>query len=113
MHVIVHKANESDTKAGFRVFQGAFQTYPTLLGASVDEGYRHSFELDMDAVGKTVTISKKDKTAWHILPQRWIVERSFAWLNGFRRLSKDFEKLICSAEAMIKMTNIMRLIKFL
>ena len=34
-------------------------------------------------------------------PKRWIVERTFAWFNGYRRLSRDYEKKVGSSEAMI------------
>ena len=37
-----------------------------------------------------------------MLPKRWIVERTFAWLGGFRRLAKDFEILTATAENMIR-----------
>ena len=38
---------------------------------------------------------------FEILPKRWIVERTFGWLNRFRRLSKDYELYTASSEAMI------------
>jgi putative transposase len=88
---------------------GALEAYPTLLGVSADAGYRKTFEEALAKIEKTVDISiKSDK--WSVLPKRWIVERSFAWLNGFRRLAKDFEKRTCAAETMVVITNIAILI---
>jgi putative transposase len=40
-------------------------------------------------------------TQFEMLPKRWIVERSFGWLNRSRRLSKDYELYTQSSEAMI------------
>ena len=96
---------------GFDVYKGAFSKYPSLQGASVDAGYRSTFELNMESVGMKTTVSKKDKTQWIVLPKRWIVERAFAWFNGFRRLAKDFEKRTCAAEAMVTIASINRLIR--
>ena len=39
------------------------------------------------------------KPDWEVLPKRWIVERSLAWLNNSRRLSKDYEISVRSAQA--------------
>jgi transposase len=42
--------------------------------------------------GWSLEIVHKTKSAgFHVLPKRWIVERSFAWLNNYRRLAKDYE----------------------
>ncbi|MEQ8186930.1 MAG: transposase, partial [Candidatus Eremiobacterota bacterium] len=38
---------------------------------------------------------------FEVLPHRWIVERTFGWLNKYRRLSKDYECLTDTSEAMI------------
>ena len=52
---------------------------------------------------KTEIVKRKDKEKWGILAKRWIVERTFAWLNNFRGLSKDYELTTSSAESMIKL----------
>jgi putative transposase len=45
---------------------------------------------------------KKLKDAFAILPMRWVVERTFAWLGHYRRLSNDYEILKLSAENMVR-----------
>ena len=53
-------------------------------------------------LGLKLHISKKIKDTFAVLPIRWIVERTFAWLGNYRRLSKDYEILTCSAENMVR-----------
>jgi len=50
-----------------------------------------------------------DQKGFVVLPRRWVVERTFAWITQCRRLSKDYEGLACSSEAMIyiAMTRLM------
>jgi putative transposase len=42
-----------------------------------------------------------DVKGFQVLPRRWVVERTLAWLSRYRRLSKDYEYLTASSEAMI------------
>ena len=74
--VVVHAANDGDTTSGCQVLKQAAQKQTTIEAFSGD--------------GK-----------FAVLPKRWIVERTFAWLGHFRRLAKDFEILILTAENMI------------
>jgi len=60
-------------------------------------------------LGVTLHISEKIKDGFAVLSKRWVVERTFAWLGGFRHLAKDFEILAAYAEnvvhiAMVKIT---------
>jgi putative transposase len=43
---------------------------------------------------------------FHVLPKRWVVERTFAWLGRYRRLSKDYEQKVHSSETMIYLAMI-------
>ncbi|MDK4609507.1 transposase, partial [Kingella kingae] len=49
----------------------------------------------------------------HILPKRWIVERTFAWLGWSRRLAKDFEHTNLSAENFVKLGYVSQILKFI
>jgi putative transposase len=46
-----------------------------------------------------------------VQPRRWVVERSFAWLGKYRRLSKDYERDTLSSEAFIYLASIRTLLK--
>ena len=54
----------------------------------------------------TIVRRPKDAKGWVLLPIRWTVERTFAWLGMCRRLSVDWEKSIGSSEAFIKLSMI-------
>lgn len=60
---------------------------------------------------KTIEISERISEKWQILPKRWVVERTFSWLNGYRRLAKDFEISISSAENYVMIAHSMLLLK--
>ena len=50
-------------------------------------------------------------TGFHVLPRRWVVERTFGWLNSSRRLSKDYEFLTAHSETMIYIAMIRLMVK--
>jgi transposase len=56
----------------------------------------------------TIEIVKRSDTArgFEVLPRRWVVERTFAWLGRCRRLAKDWEASVASAEAWIFVAHI-------
>ena len=98
--VVVHAANIHDTKSGILAARDAFEKYPSIQRFCADAGYRKSFEQDVfRELGLGVDISARIKPEWEILPKRWIVERSLAWLNNSHRLSKDYEISVRSAQA--------------
>lgn len=50
--------------------------------------------------------AQKDLKGFVLMPRRWVVERTFAWLYKFRRLSKDYEETSASSEAWIRLAMI-------
>jgi len=51
-------------------------------------------------------ISEKIKDTFAVLPIRWIVERTFAWIGNYRRLAKDFERLSDTVESFVTIAMI-------
>lgn len=104
--VNVHAANISDTIAAGPILQAAAQSYPTIQAFSGDASYLGTAETFVSEELKlTLHIAQKpaaEKCQFKVIPKRWIVERTFAWLGHFRRLAKDVEILITTAENMIR-----------
>jgi putative transposase len=110
--VVVHGANIHDTKSGIVPAKRAFRKYPTIRRFCGDEGYRKSFVLAVkEILGLEVDISARIKSGWEILPKRWVVERTFSWLNHSRRLSKDYEIATSSEEAMVQVSHLRTLLR--
>jgi DDE family transposase len=53
-----------------------------------------------------VLVALGDQSGFHVLPRRWVVERSIAWLGRSRRLSKDYERRPATSEALIYLAGI-------
>ena len=113
LSVVVHAANIHDTKSGIVPAKAAKKNYPSIKGFCGDAGYRGTFVSDIrQQLGLYVDISEKIKPhEWENLPWRWVVERTLSWLNHSRRLSKDYEISIVSAQAFIKISHLHTLLK--
>ncbi len=112
LHVKVHAANIHDTVGGCGVFEEAIKKYPSIEGVCADAGYKKTMEeFVRNQMKKTIEISERIKPGWAILAKRWVVERTFAWLGHFRRLSKDYEISIKKAEGNVIVAHSMLLLK--
>jgi transposase len=108
----VHAANIHDTKSGISAAKLAALKYPSIKRFCADAGYRKSFVEDVrEQLALGVDISERIKPGWEILPKRWVVERTFSWMNNSRRLSKDYEISTSSAEAICVISSIHTLLK--
>lgn len=112
--VHVHAANKADTVEACVLADRAMINVPSVQGWSGDTAYRKTFvEYMLREWGLPVHISKRIKDGFAVLRLRWIVERTFAWGNGQRRLSKDYEKSVLVSEAMIHISATARSLRTL
>jgi len=100
----VSAANLHDTKA-VKVLQQDVEDYDTLTTIFADGAFKGDAPFSKGGKIKWNIVSKKGGP-FKVLPKRWVVERSIAWLTNFRRLAKDYEKNIECSKAMIIMAAI-------
>jgi transposase len=108
--VHVHPANIQDRDGAVDLLQMVGKLYPDLLHFFADSAYAgEHLRKALVGLGAWVfeIIRRSDDTkGFVVLPRRWVVERTFAWLGRCRRLAKDFEATITSAIAWVLVSNI-------
>jgi len=111
MHAIVHTADIQDRDGGLLLLSSMFGLYPHLETLFADGGYQGpKFRKGLAAIMPTLSVQivKRSDQAkgFELVPRRWVVERTIAWLNRCRRLAKDFENRTCNALAFVKLASI-------
>ena len=101
--------NISEAAGARLVFGKVAATLPRWEVVWVDGGYEHRLEEWVEQhCSFRVEVIKRDENrkGWQLLPKRWVVERTFAWLGRCRRLSKDFEASGATEAAWLWLANI-------
>ena len=111
LHAVVHPADVQDRDGGVLLLSTLFGMYPFLVKLFADAGYQGpQFANTVAEVlpDLSVEIVKRSDHAngFVVLPMRWVVERTLAWLNRCRRLAKDFENLSRNALAFLQLASI-------
>lgn len=106
----VHAANIQDVHGAVPLLKHIGLLFPKLRHIFADGAYRGKKLPDALAeFGRwAIEIITRSENAgtFKVQPRRWVIERTLAWLNRCRRLSKDFEKTIASAEAWLLLASI-------
>ena len=104
LSVVIHAANEHDSQTGFGVMETLRYRFERMKKIYADGGYRGELvskvkqQLGWDL---EITLRADKETGFKPLPKRWIIERTFSWLENFRRLAKDYEYTLSSSAAMV------------
>lgn len=110
LHAIVHGADIQDRDGGGLLISTLFGLHPFLTRLYADAGYQGARFADAvkQAMGQLqVEIVKRSEVhRFVVLPKRWLVERTIAWLNRCRRLAKDWENHSRNALAFLRLASI-------
>jgi putative transposase len=107
--VVVHSAAVQDRDGARAVLRALAGWFPRLRTIFADGGYAGRLERFAAGLGGwLLSIVRKPPggRGFAVLPKRWVVERTFAWLGRFRRLSKDYEEHTANSETMIRLAMI-------
>ena len=111
----VHPADVQDRDGAPLVVEAIHDLFPWLRHLFADSAYAGDKLLKALAkFGKwSIEIVRRmvDTVGFEVLPRRWVVERTLAWLNRNRRLAKDFEATIASAQAWVYVASVQLLIR--
>ena len=112
---VVHQADIQDRDGAPLVLASARYLYPWLRHIFADGAYSGAkLDTALENIGRwTIEVIKRSDAAsgFVVLPRRWVVERTFAWLNRNRRLAKDFEATLESALAWLFLASVKLLMR--
>ena len=107
---IVHAADVQDRDGAPALFEKTRYGFPWLRHVFADAAYTgHKLDAALASLGHwTLEIVRRSECAkgFELLPRRWVVERTIAWLNRNRRLAKDFETSLESALAWVMIASV-------
>lgn len=122
LKVVVLSANLSDREGGKLLLNAIFGLFPRLTHIWADQGYKGAFQQwAQEVLGLEVEVVypwwrqierylpgvyEQLGQGFKVIPRRWVVERTFAWLTFQRRLNRDYELLPVTTECLIYLAMI-------
>jgi putative transposase len=115
LEVVVHAAGIQDYDGAKLVLEKLTQSVCTIQKLWADGMYKKNGLVDWVRESLNIILEivqrEPDQVGFKILPRRWVVERTFAWLGRYRRLSKDYEKCTRSSAGMVYIASIHTMLK--
>ncbi len=109
----VHAADIQDRDGAEPLLRASRPRWPFVTLAFTDAGYQGPRVAGISRIKVEIVRKPKDQVGFVVLPRRWVVEQFFAWINRNRRLAKDFEATIKSAEAFLDAASAILLLRWL
>lgn len=114
LRVLVHAADIQDSEGAEWLLANYRHHFPELELIWVDQGYK-DWICDDAATYSAITLERVERVAdqqgFVVQPRRWVVERTFAWLGRYRRLSKDDERRPEYSESTVYVASIHLMLK--
>jgi len=107
--IVVHAASIQDRDGAKLVLEKARGRFPHLKPIWADGGYAGKLRQWVQTTchwTREIVKRTDDLKGFQVLPRRWVVQRTLGWLGRYRRLSKDYECLSQSSEAMVQVARI-------
>jgi transposase len=109
LNVVVHRASLQDRDGSRRLLRNAARRFPSIVKIFADAGYQGPKMAKVVADTGSWQIEVVKRTELHkfvVVPKRWIVERTFAWISRNRRLARDFERYASTVVAFVRLAMI-------
>ena len=105
--VTVHAANVHESTTAFALLNKLYKRFPRLKRIWADGAYQGDLvEQVRGCFGWVLEVVRRLGKGFQLLPRRWVVERTFAWFEGYRRLSRDYERWPENSEAMVQLAMV-------
>ena len=109
LNVVVHPADVQDRDGAFHLLRRARRLFPFIEHIFADGGYagrKMALTVWRTGAWRLQIVKRSDVAGFEVLPKRWIVERTFAWISRNRRLARDFERYATTVAAFIRLAMI-------
>src|SRR5215510_8591808 len=109
LSVVVHPADIQDRDGAFQLLRRARRLFPFIKRIFADGGYageKMALIVWRTGAWRLQIVKRSDAAGFEVLPKRWIVERTFAWISRNRRLARDFERYAITVAAFVRLAMI-------
>lgn len=109
LNVVVHPADVQDRDGAYELLRRSRASFPFIERIFADAGYRgRKMATAVASTGawKIEIVKRTELHRFVVLPKRWVVERTFAWIGRNRRLARDYERYARTAAAFVRLAMI-------